>query len=222
MHHMTSSPPPARRPRGRPRRDAEDRPDARARLIRCGLERLTEGGFTALTVDDVLAATGFTKGSFYHHFGGKEAFAAAVLDAYADYFAAKLDRHLLATERQPLDRLLAFVDDAASGLARHAFRRGCLVGNLGQEASLLDARLCDRLEAILRDWEQRLATCLASAVAAGQLPVGTPCEAFAHAFWIGWEGAILRARLLRNASPLHSFTALFLAALTAPHSASPP
>lgn len=205
----------ARRPRGRPRLAGDDYPDTRRRLLRCGLECLTEGGFAALTVDQVLKRTGLPKGSFYHQFESKEAFAAAALDAYADYFAAKLDRHFGNTERLPLDRIRDFIDDASASLARHAFRRGCLVGNLGQEASLLDDTLRRRLEAILCGWEEQLAKCLADAIAAGQLPPGADCPALAHAFWIGWEGAILRMRLTRNSAPLHAFGNFFIDSLSA-------
>ncbi|MBI2305909.1 MAG: TetR/AcrR family transcriptional regulator [Rhodocyclales bacterium] len=208
--------PPQRRPRGRPRSTGDDYPDTRQRLLRCGLERLTEGGFAALTVDDVLKRTGLPKGSFYHQFESKEAFAAAALEAYADYFAAKLGRHFGNAGRPPLDRIRDFIDDAATSLARHAFRRGCLVGNLGQEASTLDDSLRLRLEAILCDWEGQLANCLADAVAAGQLPSGVDCRAFAHLFWIGWEGAILRMRLTRSPAPLQAFGNFFIASLTAP------
>jgi len=212
---MTPHAPP-RRPRGRPRRTGDDYPDTRQRLLRCGLECLTEGGFAALTVDDVLKRTGLPKGSFYHQFESKEAFAAAALEAYADYFAAKLGRHLGNTARPPLERLRDFIDDAAASLARHAFRRGCLVGNLGQEASMLDDALRLRLEAILCDWETQLATCLIDARTVGQLSPDTDCRALAHTFWIGWEGAILRTRLTRSPAPLHAFGNFFIASLTAP------
>lgn len=210
-----------RRPRGRPRRTGDDYPDTRQRLLRCGLECLTEAGFSALTVDDVLKRTGLPKGSFYHQFESKEAFAAAALEAYADYFAAKLSRHLANATRPPVDRLRDFIDDAATSLARHAFRRGCLVGNLGQEANTLDEALRLRLEAILCDWETQLATCLADAQTAGQLPAEADCRQLAHAFWIGWEGAILRTRLTRSPAPLHAFGTFFIASLTPRRSPDP-
>lgn len=202
-----------RRPRGRPRNDGDSYPDTRAQLIRCGLERLTEGGFSALTIDDVLKRTGLPKGSFYHQFETKEAFAIATLEAYADYFATKLERHFVNIDIPPLARINAFVADAAAGLARHEFRRGCLVGNLGQEASTFDAKLRQRLEAILCDWENHLAACLDAAISAGQLPPATDSAALAHAFWIGWEGAILRTRLTQSDTPLHAFYQLFKSAL---------
>ena len=39
-------------------------------------------------------------------------------------------------------------------MARHGFRRGCLIGNLGQEMSALPESYRDRLEAVFQDWQR--------------------------------------------------------------------
>lgn len=202
-----------RRPRGRPARNGLDYADTRTLLIRRGLEILTTQGVSATALDDILKSINVPKGSFYHYFESKDAFVVATLDAYAEYFARKLDRHLLNQEQAPLIRLAAFVDDACRGVERHDFRRGCLVGNLGQEVSVLDELLRQRLEAILVDWEKRLAACLQGAAGTGELAADADFPALAQAFWVGWEGAILRARLSRSTAPMQAFFKLFLAAL---------
>lgn len=221
-----------RRPRGRPSRHGKDFSDTRALLIRCGTEMLTEQGVNATALDAVLKRVGVPKGSFYHYFASKEAFVAAVVDNYAAYFAKKLDRHFGNPALPPLERLSTFIADACAGMQRHDFRRGCLVGNLGQEVSGLDEPLRQRLEAVFLDWERRLAACLADAFAASRatLPATLPaaasaeappdtattdnvCAALAHAFWIGWEGAVLRGRLQRSTAPMTAFASLFFAAL---------
>lgn len=205
-----------RRPRGRPSKSGNDYADTRALLLRSGMEMLTEQGMGATTLDDVLKRTGTPKGSFYHYFENKNAFVAAALDSYAAYFADKLERHFRDTALPPLARLEAFVEAACQGIARHDFQRGCLVGNLGQEVTCLEDSLRTRLEDIFRDWERRLADCLNAAVGAGELRPGSDCAALAHAFWIGWEGAILRARLTRSCEPMTAFASLFFAALPRP------
>ncbi|WP_291989874.1 TetR/AcrR family transcriptional regulator [Candidatus Accumulibacter sp. ACC007] len=202
-----------RRPRGRPARNGLDYADTRALLIRRGLEILTTQGVSATALDDVLKSIDVPKGSFYHYFESKDAFVAVTLDAYAEYFARKLKQHFDNPLLTPLTRLAAFVDDACRGVERHAFSRGCLVGNLGQEVSALDESLRLRLEAVLCDWERALAACLSGAASCGELTADADCPALAHAFWVGWEGAILRARLTRSTEPMRAFFKLFLAAL---------
>lgn len=202
-----------RRPRGRPARLGQSYADTRALLIRRGTELLTERGVSAVALDDVLKSVGVPKGSFYHYFPSKDAFVLETLDAYAAYLLRKLERHLGNPALAPLARLQAFVDDACQGIVRFAFSRGCLVGNLGQEVSCLEPTIQRRLEEIFRAWEARFAACLQEAVTAGDLPATTDCPALAHVFWIGWEGAILRARLMRSTEPMQAFFRLFLSAL---------
>ena len=201
------------RKRGRPRKD-QTLPDApRMVLIRAGLAILTEKGFSAVGIEEILNAAAVPKGSFYHYFPSKQAFGMALIDAYADYFARKLDRCFDDESRPPLDRLRAFIADATDGMARFGYRRGCLVGNLGQEMGTLPEAFRDRLMAVFRDWEVRLARCLSAARAAGQIAPDADCEGLARLFWIGWEGAVLRAKLERGPAALDDFATGFLALL---------
>lgn len=172
---------------------------------------LTERGFGAVGLDEVLSGVGVAKGSFYHYFGSKAEFGLALVDAYAAYFANKLDRWFLDESLSPLARLSAFVDDARSGMARFDYRRGCLVGNLGQEVSALPESFRDRLASVFADWEARTARCLEAAKRAGELSPDADCARLAVFFWIGWEGAVLRAKLERGPEPLDQFAEGFFA-----------
>lgn len=174
---------------------------------------LTEQGFIASGIDGILKRVGVPKGSFYYYFDSKEAFGRAVIEHYGIYFAAKLDRHLGDMSQPPLTRLEAFVEDASAGMARHDYRRGCLVGNLGQEVDGLPQGYRDWLLATLANWEQRLAHCLKEACKSGELAEDTDCDRLAKAFWIGWEGAVMRAKLERSAVPLKVFISTYIQGL---------
>lgn len=209
---MTTQSTPARR-RGRPPKSRDDLVDTRELLLRAGLEALTEKGFSATGIDEVLGRVKVPKGSFYHYFDSKEAFGLELIARYADYFARKLDSHFGNQSLSPLARLDAFVADAMAGMARFDFRRGCLIGNLGQEMGALPESFRERLIAVFVDWEIRLADCLDAARATGQIAPSADCRQLATAFWIGWEGAVLRAKLERSALPLMTFTRLFVSGL---------
>jgi TetR/AcrR family transcriptional repressor of nem operon len=183
--------------------------DTKTELIRCGVELCTEKGFQVSGINDLLQRVGAPKGSFYHFFRSKHEFGEAVIDAYAEYFARKLGRHLNDTSLPPLERLADFVKEAQKGMAKFDFKRGCLVGNLGQELSGLDEGFRARLEAVLRSWEHRTAECLSEAVSAGDVASEYDAETLANFFWIGWEGAILRAKLTRSAAPMQLFADIF-------------
>jgi TetR/AcrR family transcriptional repressor of nem operon len=207
---------PSRRRPGRPPKVDGSRRATRERLVRTGIEILTEQGFASTGIDVVLKRVGVPKGSFYHYFASKEAFGRAVIDGYAAYFARKLDRWLLDRNRSPLDRLRDFVTDGKAGLRRFGFRRGCLIGNLGQELGGTHDALREPLEAVFRDWQGRVARCLDDAVAAGELVPEADTARLAEIFWIGWEGAILRAKLVRDTTPVNLFTEHFFAGLPQP------
>ncbi|WP_341958188.1 TetR/AcrR family transcriptional regulator [Pseudomonas sp. RC10] len=202
-----------RRP-GRPPKVARPHDfDTREALIRCGVEVLTEQGFMATGIDSILKRVGVPKGSFYHYFASKEAFGLAVLDSYAGYFARRLDRWLLDESLSPLERLAGFVQHSKASMARYDFRRGCLVGNMGQEVSVLPEGFRDALEQTFLDWQRRLCACFDAAKAVGELPARADCGELAAYFWIGWEGAVLRARLVQSDTPLNTFIAGFLRGL---------
>ncbi|HEV7440177.1 MAG TPA: TetR/AcrR family transcriptional regulator [Methylobacterium sp.] len=205
-------PPPRRR--GRPAKLIAGYGETREALLRAGVAALSEKGFSATGLDEILRAVGVPKGSFYHYFPSKDAFGAALIERYAAYFAGKLDRRLLDEGRAPLQRLRDFVADARSGMARHDFRRGCLVGNLGQEMGALPEPFRRKLHGVLLDWQARTARCLAAAQAAGEIGPEADCAALAAYFWIGWEGAVLRAKLERSPAPLDLFAETFLAGLS--------
>lgn len=179
-------------------------------LIRCGMEILTEQGFTATGLDAVLKRATVPKGSFYYYFDSKAAFGREVLKAYDAFFCRKIDRALTNEARSPLQRLYDFMEDAKVGMAKYRYARGCLVGNLGQEVEALPDDYRAQLNSILRGWQSKVADCLRLSVAAGEIGQQADCEALAEYFWIGWEGAVMRARLMRSGHPLDMFITGFV------------
>jgi TetR/AcrR family transcriptional repressor of nem operon len=198
------------RKRGRPPKVAGDYRETRETLCNAGVAALTEKGFSATGIDEILRAVGVPKGSFYHFFDSKEAFGAELIARYAEYFAHKLDRFLLDEKLAPLARIEAFCADAERGMRRYGFRRGCLVGNLGQEMGSLPESFRAQLVAVLEDWQHRMADCLELARSAREIPSDADCAQWAVFFWVGWEGAVLRAKLERKAAPLRLFAELFI------------
>jgi TetR/AcrR family transcriptional repressor of nem operon len=120
-----------------------------------------------------------------------------------------LDRLLTDTQHKPLQRLHNFVEDAKAGMQRYEFKRGCLVGNLGQELGAVNENYRHLLENVFLTWQEKVAICLREAQSQGELSAQADCDQLAAFFWIGWEGAILRAKLVRHTQPLELFAAQF-------------
>ncbi len=199
--------------RGRPPKVARDNHDTKAELLRVGLEHLTEFGFASSGIDTILKKAGVPKGSFYHYFASKEAYGESLIAHYDSYFSRKLDMHLLDQQHTPLSRIANFVDDAAIGMARHGFKRGCLVGNLGQEVDALPVSFRAQLTNVFLNWQRKLEACLVQAKANGDINQSADCGALAEYFWISWEGAVSRAKLVQSDKPLMLFLQYFLQSL---------
>lgn len=195
-----------KRPRGRPTKHGCNYADTKEVLIRRGIELLTERGMNAMSLDDLMKSVQVPKGSFYHYFANKEAFILEVLDAYELYFVKRLNKFLSQTDLSPLERLQNFVKDAGEKLQKYDFKRGCILGNLGQEVSYLPPEIIARIESIFKVWEKLVSDCLHQSNSQYSL---ADCDEVAYQFWIGWEGAILRARLVKSTSPLDAFYRLF-------------
>ena len=203
-----------KRRRGRPPLDSTYADETRNSIIWAGVELLTEKGVTATGIDQILRKVNIPKGSFYHYFKSKDAFLEEVISAYNNYFIRKLKKYFEDSQHLPLTRLRNFTEDAKTGMARYKFKRGCLIGNMGQETALLNNTLRKKIEASLIDWERLLEKCLKDAIEMGELPTDTNCAAVAAYFWIGWEGAVLRSKLSKDIYPLELFTDQFINNLT--------
>lgn len=204
----------AKKPRrGRPKKTQTDALDTRDALLRAGMLVLTETGFTRSGIDPILKSVGIPKGSFYHYFSSKEAFGLAVLERYRHYFEAKLDSFLLDDAFPPLERLQRFAQDAQDGIIRHDYKRGCLVGNLEQESTQLSEAFRAQLQQTYQSWQIRVAASLKLALEQGDIVLLDSIENTSQAFWIGWEGAVHRTRLMKNTQPLSVFLHFFIQAI---------
>src|SRR5277367_3249297 len=58
------------------------RPNVRQKIVDAALKVLIEKGFNGCGVQDITAAAGVPKGSFYNHFESKEALGAEVVECY--------------------------------------------------------------------------------------------------------------------------------------------
>ncbi len=107
--------------------------ESKEKLLDAALHVIRAKGYTATRIEDVCEVAGLTKGSFFHHFEGKEDLALAA----ADHFAAMADGAFAAAPYQsaadPLDRLLGYVDFRIAILQGALPDFTCLLGTMVQE-----------------------------------------------------------------------------------------
>jgi len=193
--------------RGRPAKSGRDTTQTRAALISSGVEHFTQFGFASSGLDKILKKVSVPKGSFYYYFANKEAFGLAVIAHYDNYFSRKLDLHLNNEQLLAEQRLLSFVDDAKAGIKKYDFNRGCLVGNLEQEVTHLPDSHRDKLFQVMQGWQSKIAAHLQTICSDDQQQ---ECDSLAEFFWIGWEGAVSRCKLVRTTQPIDLFIDQFM------------
>lgn len=181
------------------------RNDTRQRLVQVGTEILSERGFTSTGLEEFLHKADVPKGSFYYYFESKAAFGYAVIDNYEHLWAQKLIRLLQDPAVPPLKRIDNYISEGVRGLEKYAFRRGCLIGNMGQEMASFDEEFRGRIMKVFSSWADYLKNCLLEARMCGDLPSDFDVDEAARFFWLAWEGAVLQAKLERSVSPINCF-----------------
>jgi TetR/AcrR family transcriptional repressor of nem operon len=184
-------------------------------LLAAGLAMLLEHGYNGLGVQAVLAATGIPKGSFYHHFTGKEDFALQVIDAYMREVHAALDACLAEKRLPALDRVRRFFEMTQLHYREEGYM-GCLLGGLGQELAGVSEVFRTKIEWCFSQIAERLAACLEEAKERGELSPVADARHLASVLVDCWEGAALRSRLRRDASPLGAMLDFYFGSVSVP------
>jgi len=177
-------------------------PEVRKRLLAAGLDLIHLRGFAASGVKDITDAAGVPKGSFYAYFPSKEAFAAAVLDAYWVDIETRLVP-ILGGDGSMQERITRFFHALANEHEAGNFLLGCLIGNLSLELSSSSEPIRAQLINILERWGNALAECLRS----GDLREGLDADDVASRLIEAWEGAALRGKMIRSGIPYDRFEA---------------
>ena len=110
------------------------RPSARAKLLDAAVVVIRARGYAATSVDDLCAAAGVTKGAFFHHFKSKDDLAVAAAAHWSERAAALFGAAPYQRFKDPLDRVLGYIDFRRSLLCGEPAGFTCLVGTMVQEA----------------------------------------------------------------------------------------
>lgn len=174
----------------------------RERLIDEATRLINTQGFGATSINDLLAASGSTKGSLYHYFPGKDGLGLAVLEQAQSDFVAFLENAL--TGATPGEQLTGFLTAA---LAKHrdvGFVGGCIFGNTALEMADSDTAYARVVQDVFDRWIARLRTVIEAAQQVGQVRVDLSADQLAGHVVSALEGGIMLSRLRKEEGPLAS------------------
>jgi len=180
-------------------------PSTRDHLLEVGLKQLRSTGYTATGVKEVLDLAEVPKGSFYHYFPSKEAFAGEVFQLYADGEMQRAERVLGDGSVAPLERLRRYFEELISVYGQRGEISGCLVGNLSLEVADHSPKLQSQLQTVFGVWQNGIAGVLREAVERGDLAQSTDPDELAEFLLNSYEGALVRMKADKSDRPLENF-----------------
>jgi TetR/AcrR family transcriptional repressor of nem operon len=175
----------------------------RERLLREGTRQLYAHGFHGTTVDGILDATGVPKGSFYHHFGSKEAFAREALARYTE-FQLDLLAGWAAKDLDTAAIVSGYFLDLADRFTRSGHRRACLLGKLSTELAADSATFRRALLADMQSWRAQLADLLRRGHERGDVREDLTVDELADSVLALIQGVFVVALTVRDPAALTS------------------
>ena len=107
--------------------------NSRTRLLTATIDLVRANGYAATRIEDVCAAAGVTKGSFFHHFASKEDLAIAAAGLWNDRAAKLFAQAPFMSEPDALQRLLGYLSFRKELLAGEIWEWSCFAGTTIQE-----------------------------------------------------------------------------------------
>jgi TetR/AcrR family transcriptional repressor of nem operon len=189
------------------------KPNVREQILEASARLLLERGFNATSVQDITAAAGVPKGSFYNHFESKEVLGAEIVDRYGEVRGTRLaivDRSL-----SPLERLRGHFEGLVALYVGMQCARGCLVGNFSAELAGQSELIRERLRHVYARWTTELEEAIAEAQAEGTIRAQPEAPQLAAFLLDSFEGAVLRSRVVKSRAPYDVFMTVIFGSLLA-------
>jgi TetR/AcrR family transcriptional repressor of nem operon len=179
--------------------------NTREHLLQVGLRRIRTTGYASTGVKEILDDAGIPKGSFYHYFASKEAFAKEVLELYVREESERAEKILRDGKAAPLKRLRRYFEELIAVYGPTARTSGCLMGNLSLEMADHSGSIQSLLHQSFSNWENAIAGILQVAIDRGDLAKSNKPQELASFLLNSYEGALLRSKAARSGEPLENF-----------------
>ncbi|QIG51544.1 TetR/AcrR family transcriptional regulator [Nordella sp. HKS 07] len=138
--------------------------ESKTRILNAALDVFRAKGYAATRIEDICAAAGLTKGSFFHHFKTKEDLAIEAASHWGAYAGELFATAPYQTLADPRDRLLAYVDFRKSLMQGELPKFTCFGGTLVQEVYLSHPQIRDACGATFDSHGAALADDVAKAI----------------------------------------------------------
>jgi TetR/AcrR family transcriptional repressor of nem operon len=182
----------------------------RRRIVGHATLLIYEKGYSKTTIDEIIAAAGVTKGSFYFHFPSKEELGYAVIENASEHILGTLKRTLEREDITPRRRIETMLAEIQSIVEAADCSRGCIIGNLALETSNISDGFRKRIARAFREWSGLIASELEKMKEAGELPSHFDSAAYADFAISALEGGIMISKVTHDPAPMRNSIKLIL------------
>jgi TetR/AcrR family transcriptional repressor of nem operon len=183
------------------------------RILDVAERLMIEQGYSATSVDQLIAESGTSKGAFFHHFDSKAALARSLVGRYVEGDLAHLHAGLaaVAAVEDPAQRLLAFLryyEDSADELMQA--QSGCLYATALAEQELLRGEVNDLIGEATAAWREAIVALLRPALRQRRRDAPRiDLDALADHMYVTFEGAFLLCRSVNDNSAMRAQLRVF-------------
>ena len=175
--------------------------DVRQGILDVGQRIMAAKGYSAVGLNEILAAADVPKGSFYHYFDSKDSFGEALLESYFQTYLEELDQILNQPGLTMAQRLMNYWEVWQESQSFMDCQGKCLAVKLGVEVADLSEAMRSVLKRGTSGITDRLAQALETGVAEGSLKVSNDPYVVAQSLYQLWVGASVMVKISRNTQP---------------------
>ena len=180
----------------------KDGAGTKERILDAAQQLILDRGFAGMTLDQLLAQVGVTKGAFFYHFKTKDDLAAALLQRFADSDARVYEETRTRAERlssDPLQQMLVFIGlfEEMFGALKEPYP-GCLFASYIYELQQFDDNTREIIQTSFQKWRELLKEKFddIARLYPPKIPVHT--ASLADAFTVVLEGAFVTGKALQE------------------------
>lgn len=167
---------------------------AKEKLLNAALSLIREKGFSAMTVDELCARAGVTKGAFFHYFESKDALGVVAAEHWSSVTSALFARAPYHAHEDPLARILAYIEFRRSLLQGDIPAFTCVVGTMVQETYAQYPEIRDACAASIFGHAGTLVDDISKAMADHQVVGGWTAQSLATHTQAVLQGAFILAK----------------------------
>ncbi len=199
-----------------------DRTGVRQSILDTAKPIILGKGFSAVGLNEILAAAAVPKGSFYHYFKSKELFGEALLDSYFSDYLEQIDALLARPDSSAAERLMSYWQQWLQMQCSDCPDGKCLAVKLGAEVSDLSEPMRMALQRGTEQIIDRLAGCIHEGITDGSLHASLDSRHTAQTLYQIWLGATLLTKFRHDRSALDGAMLATMQWLRLPVSAASP